>query len=92
MKPPCRKPVSKGDIAFGARELIREICASYEVELVQGHIQLDHVHLLLNMPPQVSPIRIMQAVKGKSSHHLMQEFRRVQRGFGAGTFGTVAIL
>jgi len=33
------------------------------------------------MPPQVSPSRIMQAVKGKSSHHLVREFRALQREF-----------
>ena len=76
-----RKPVLKGDVARRVRDLIREICASHEVDIVKGHVQPDHVHLLLSMPPQVSPSRIMQAVKGKSSHHLMQEFRRINREF-----------
>lgn len=76
-----RKPVLRGDIAKRARELIREICGSEDVKIVKGHVSLDHVHLLLSMPPQVSPSRIMQAVKGKSSHHLVREFRNLQREF-----------
>jgi len=76
-----RKPVLQGDIARRARELIREICRSEDVEIVKGNISKDHVHLLLSMPPQVSPSRIMQAVKGKSSHHLVREFRALQKEF-----------
>ncbi len=76
-----RKPVLKGDIARRTRELIREICASEDVVIVKGNVSPDHVHLMLSMPPQVSPSRIMQAVKGKSSHHLIREYRSVQREF-----------
>ena len=76
-----RKPVLRGDVARRARDLIREICTSEDVVIVKGSVSKDHVHLLLSMPPQVSPSRIMQAVKGKSSHHLVREFRSLQREF-----------
>jgi putative transposase len=76
-----RKPVLRGEIGRRTRDLIREICASEDVEIVKGKVNPDHVHLLLSMPPQVSPSRIMQAVKGKSSHHLMGEYRVLQREF-----------
>ena len=76
-----RKPVLTGDIALRARALIREICRSEEVEILKGHIQPDHVHLLLSMAPQVSPSRIMQTIKGKASHHLLQEYRSLHREF-----------
>jgi putative transposase len=49
--------------------VIREICTSEDVVIVKGNVSKDHVQLLLSMPPRVSPSRIMQAVKGKSSHH-----------------------
>ena len=76
-----RKRVLKGDVAKRVRELIREICAAEDVVIVKGHVSGDHVHVLLSMPPQVSPSRIMQALKGKSSHHLVREFRVLQREF-----------
>ena len=76
-----RKPILRGDIAKRARDLIRDICASEDVTIIKGNMRVDHVHLMVSMPPQVSPSRIMQAVKGKSSHHLMREFRALQREF-----------
>ncbi len=40
-----RKPVLRGEIADRARELIREICNTVDVEIIRGHISRDHVHL-----------------------------------------------
>jgi REP element-mobilizing transposase RayT len=36
---------------------------------------------MLSMPPPMSPIRIMQPVKGKSSNHLVRKYHRLQREF-----------
>ncbi len=79
--PKYRKPVLRGDIALRLRDLIREICRSLDVEILRGHVRPDHVHLLLDVPPKLAPSRVMQAVKGKSSHHLLRDFRRLRREF-----------
>ena len=49
-----RKPVLRGDVGTEVRSLIREICRSRDIEILQGHIRPDHVHLLLSVPPQLS--------------------------------------
>ena len=36
------------------RDIIRKICADLEVDIVAGNVRLDHVHLLVSVPPQVS--------------------------------------
>ena len=76
-----RKPVLKGEIALRCRELIREICKSEDTEIIKGHVRPDHVHLLASLPPHKAPSQVMQAVKGKSSHHLMMSYRRLNREF-----------
>jgi hypothetical protein len=43
----------------------REICRSEDIEILQGHVRLDHVHLLLSAPPQIAPSGVMQAIKGR---------------------------
>ena len=82
-----RKPVLRGEVAHRVRDLIREICRSHNVEIVRGAVKADHVHLFVSVPPAVAPSRLMQAVKGKTSHHLLSEYRRLQREFGGGTCG-----
>ena len=76
-----RKPVLRGEIAERIRELIREICRRMDVEILKGHVGRDHVHLFVSVPPQVSPSRMMQAVKGKTSHHMLREYRSLNRSF-----------
>jgi putative transposase len=79
--PKYRKPVLCGEVGQRLRDLIREICRAMEVDILQGHIRPDHVHLLLSAPPNLAPSRVMQAIKGKTSHHLMRDFRRLNREF-----------
>jgi putative transposase len=76
-----RKPVLRGEVGQRLRDLIREICRSNDIEIVKGHVHPDHVHLLLGVPPNLSPSRVMQAIKGKTSHHLLREYRKVNKEF-----------
>jgi len=76
-----RKPVLRGDIAKEVRRLTREVCRGFDIEIVQGHVRPDHVHLLLDVPPKWSPSRVMQAIKGKASHRLLQDSRRLRMEF-----------
>ena len=76
-----RKPVLRGDIGKEVRDLIREIRRTHDIEILQGRVRPDHVHLLLSAPPHLSPSRVMQAIKGKTSHHLLQDHRRLRAEF-----------
>ena len=61
------KPVLVGEIGHSVRDLIREICRSEDIDILEGHVRPDHVHLLLSAPPHLAPSRVMQAIKGKTS-------------------------
>ena len=76
-----RKQVLNGEVGKRLRELIREICRSNDIEIVKGHIRPDHVHLLLGVPPNLSPSRVMQAIKGKTSYRLLKDYRRLNKEF-----------
>ena len=70
-----------GEIGHSVRDLIREICRRGDIEILEGHVRPDHVHLLLSAPPRLAPSRVMQATKGKTSHHLLQDYRRLRAAF-----------
>ena len=76
-----RYRVLTGVIAQRAKDLIREICSSNDVEIISGSISPDHVHLLISSSPGVSISRIMQYVKGKSSRKLQQEFEVLRKRY-----------
>ncbi len=76
-----RKPVLTGAVGTRLRELVREICRTNEIEILQGHVSRDHVHILVSAPPNMSASKIMQYIKGKSSRKLMMEFRHLNKQF-----------
>ncbi len=41
----------------------------------------DHVHLLLSVPPHVSPSKVMQAIRGNTSHHLLADLKTLRKEF-----------
>ena len=53
-----------------ARDLMREICLNQDAEILQGHILPGNGHLLLSGPPHLALSRVMQVIKGETSHHL----------------------
>ena len=60
-----RKPVLTGAVAVRLRDLVREICRTQEIEILEGAVSKDHVHVLLSCPPNLSPRKVMQYIKGK---------------------------
>ena len=76
-----RKQILVGEVGLRLRELVREICRTNEIEIMQGAVSRDHVHVLLSCPPDLSPSKIMQYIKGKSSRRLMMEFKHIQKQY-----------
>jgi putative transposase len=76
-----RKPVLRGAVGLRVRELIRQTCATLDVEIVKGHVAVDHVHLLVSVPPEVSVSELMKRVKGRSSRRMLDEFPELNKRF-----------
>ena len=56
------------------REIIRTLCQWKGVEIIEGEICPDHIHLLLSIPPKISVSGFMGYLKGKSSLMIFQKF------------------
>ncbi len=76
-----RKPALRGEVGLEVSQLTRKICRSFVIEIIRGHVRPGHVHLLLDVLPKLSPSRVMQAIMGKTSHHLLQDCRRMPKEF-----------
>ena len=77
-----RKPVLSGEMSKRVRDLIREICCTQDVEILNGHISRDHVHIFVSVPPHVLISRPLQSIKGKSSPKVLSEFKPLSRAWG----------
>ncbi len=54
--------------------ICRRICQLWDVELIEFGGELDHVHLLLGMHPNVMPSRFVNNLKTVTSRMLRKEF------------------
>jgi len=72
--PKYRRPVLVGAIAKRCEQLIRQIAAKYNAEVIALEIMPDHVHLLCEVDPQFGIHRLVKNMKGASSHSLGKEF------------------
>jgi REP-associated tyrosine transposase len=48
-----RYKVLRGEIVVRTRDLLRQICQSRDVTIVQGSVSPDHVHMQVSVPPQL---------------------------------------
>ena len=94
-----RYKVLRGGLAQRLRELIRQGCEARGITIVMGHVGYDHVHLLISCPTDLSPSKIAQYLKGRSSRLIQDEFPELKkrywgqhmwaRGYFCATVGSV---
>ena len=76
-----RKSVITGQIAKRTQELIRLICKKNDVEILSGHVSKDHIHLLVSVPPYLSVSKLVQYLKGSTSHSLQMEYKELNKQY-----------
>ncbi len=74
-----RYKVLKGDVALKVRELIRQTCEAFEIEILQGVVSKDPIHMLVSAPPNLAPSEIMRRIKGRSSAKLFETFPELKK-------------
>ena len=76
-----RKKVLRGEIGIRARDIIRQVCERYSVDIIRGNISPDHVHIFVSIPPRHSVSKVVQNIKGRSSRILQQEFPQLRKEY-----------
>ena len=55
------------------------MCPQRGVELREGHLMIDHVHMCLNIPPKFSVSDVIGFLKGKSAVRIHRELLKIRR-------------
>jgi putative transposase len=63
-------------------QILKELCRRFEVELVEGHVMADHVHMCLGIPPKYSVAHTIGKLKGKSAIMIHQKYGRARNFVG----------
>jgi REP element-mobilizing transposase RayT len=63
-------------------QIIRQLCQYKGVEIIEGHIMPDHVHILVSIPPKYSVSSFMGYLKGKSSLMIFEKHANLKYKYG----------
>src|ERR1700689_5352874 len=69
--PKCRKKVLYGQIRRELGAVFRDLARQKESEIHEGHLMIDHVHMLISIPPKYSVAQVMGFMKGKGPLRLV---------------------
>lgn len=61
------------------KELVNEICDRYNIEIIAIECDIDHAHLFLSCPPNLSPAEIIKYIKGGTGRTLRKEFELLSK-------------
>ena len=96
--PKYRRKVMYGKVRADVREIIKTLCRYKKVEIIEGAVCVDHIHLCVSIPPKIAISEFMGYLKGKSAlmifdkhPELGNKFERDfwARGYYVSTIGNV---
>ena len=79
--PKYRKKVLYQQLRRELGAVFRDLVRQQESEVVEGHLMIDHVHMLISIPPKHSVSAVMGFVKGKSAIHIARVYAGRRRNF-----------
>jgi putative transposase len=89
-----RYKVLQGDIQLRVRDILRQVCAQNEVDIIKGVLSADHVHMFVSIPPKLAVSDLMRLMKGRSSMLVQRQFPQLKKRYwgkrfwGRGYFST----
>ena len=80
--PKYRRKSIYGDLRKTLGEIIRELAKYKESEVLEGHLMLDHVHILISIPPKYAVANVIGYIKGKSAIYIAKNYFGKRNGTG----------
>ena len=80
--PKYRRKAIYGQYRESIGQIIRQLCNYKGVEIIEGHLMPDHIHLLVSIPPKYSVSQFMGYLKGKSSLMIFDKHANLKYKFG----------
>ncbi len=63
------------------RDIIRRTCEVNDIEIIQGRVGRNHIHLYVSYPPKLSVSEIVRRLKGRSSKKIREQFPQLGKRY-----------
>lgn len=77
-----RRKVIYNQLRGSKGEILRDLCKYKGVEIIEGHLMPNHVHMLVAIPPKTSVSTFMGYLKGKSALMIFDKHANLKYKFG----------
>ncbi len=77
--PKYRKKILYGKFRRRVGDIIRDLCRQRGIELIEGHLMPDHIHMCLSVPPKFSIAFVIGFLKGKSAVRIHRNLIKSKR-------------
>ena len=72
--PKCRRRKLYEQLRQHLGEVFRQLAQQRESKILEGHMVVDHVHMLISIPPKYAVAQVIGYIKGKSAIHIARTF------------------
>ena len=80
--PKYRRKIIYYELRADIQKIIKDLCKWKGVEIIEGHMMPDHIHLLVEIPPKMSVSQFMGYLKGKSAFMIFDKHANLKHKFG----------
>ena len=80
--PKYRRREIFGKLKTDIGQILRQLCKQKEVEVLEAHACVDHIHMLVSIPPKLSVSGFMGYLKGKSSLMIFERHANLKYRYG----------
>ena len=80
--PKYRRRLIYGELRADIGKIIRNLCARKGVEIIEANACVDHIHMLVKIPPKLSVSAFMGYLKGKSSLIIFERHAQMKYKYG----------
>ena len=70
-----------GRIRWELGEIFHDLARQKDSRILEGHLQPDHIHVLMSIPPKYSVAQVVGFVKGKSAIHIARVYLGQKRNY-----------
>ncbi|WP_424948558.1 IS200/IS605 family transposase, partial [Clostridium haemolyticum] len=80
--PKFRRREIYGDKKIEIGKILRQLCEWKGVEIIEANACIDHIHMLVSIPPKMSISSFVGFLKGKSSLMIFEKFANLRYRYG----------
>lgn len=80
--PKFRRKVLYGRLRRELGEVFHDLARQKDSRILEGHLQPDHIHVLISIPPKYSVAQVVGFMKGKSAIYIARAYLGQKKNYG----------